>query len=746
MSVINKTSASINLSIIITVHAEGILLHKTLASVRRATAHLDAANITWEVLIHADNPKPNTLAYFEAHQEQLAEYRMFTNQFGDLGSSRNFSVKQAKGDFATFIDADDLMSERWLIDAYNFLQTKPIGEYIAHSESTVEFGSADSVVVKHGEINQATDTLLTVFSNRWNSIIMAPRELLLSEPYSANAPGYGYEDWHLNCRFIARGLHNVLIPETVIFVRRKADNSEWLRQKMNRLVLPANPLFTFSNIRKLSVAGAGAADSTENTEDISAIVQAPTAVQQLKQKAAPILRRVPLAERVARKAYRTLRPVPEPVISVQTDSSGRLPEWLITEWRAIHSIEKLLFPSTELIKTVPIYDSLTPEHYQTGEAFKKLVDHTTKDTYDYILFVPWLKTGGADLVCIRHANALKAARPDKNVLVIATLGDDSPWADQLADGVDFIPFGQITSGLSVELQYRLLEQLIENSHAQYLHIVNAALAYDFATSHEAYITATNKKLIATSFSQSVDGTGRIFGYSHTHVPLVYEMATLITTDNQAVVDMWQSEYGFDPARLRVQHTPQEVPELHIPERPLQKGKLRVLWTARISPEKQPELLAKIAREVKDLPISIDMYGPLDEPYGQAYVRSLPSNVTYHGMHKGFFTLPLETYDVLLYTSLFDGMPLTILEAAGARLPIISSQVGGIPAFIGDDQAGILVHDIEKTDEYVSALKQLLEHPELLKKYSDEAYKRLDERHSEKAYQKQLQAFMNKIGY
>lgn len=748
MSVIKKTSSNPDLSIVVTVHSEGILLHKTLASIRRAAALLDAQDTTWELLIHADNPKPNSQAYLNAHAEQLKQYRVFTNHFGDLGASRNFSVKQAKGAFVTFIDADDLMSERWLVDAYNFLQTKPHGEFIAHTESTVEFGAADSVVVKHGEINQATDTLLTVFSNRWNSIIMTTRELLLSEPYSANSPGYGYEDWHLNCRFIARGLHNVLVPETVIFVRRKAGNSEWLRQKSNRLVLPANPLFTFSNIRALAV---GDSDDTTPSDDgdtpVSAIVQAPSPVQRLKHKAGPLLRRVPLAERVARKAYRTLKPAPPIMkLSDENSTSSRLPEWLIAEWRAIHSIEKLLFASDELVRTVPIYDSLTPEHYQTGEAFKKLVNHTSHDIYDYILFVPWLKTGGADLVCIRHANALKEARPDKNIMVIATLPDDSPWSGKLADGVDFVPFGQITHGLSVELQYRLMEQLIENSHAQYLHIVNAAFAYDFMTSHEAYITATKKRLIATSFSQSVDGTGRVFGYSHTHVPAIYEMATLITTDNQAVVDMWQSEYGFDPAHLSVQHTPQLVPELTIPTRPRKPDALHVLWAGRISPEKQPDLVATIAKKLKDKPITIDMYGPIDQPYTQAFIRSLPSNITYHGTHNGFFTLPLETYDVLLYTSLFDGMPLTILEAAGARLPIISSKVGGIPSFIGDNKAGILIDDIENPQPYIDALLDCMEHPEKLTQYADAAYKQLDSRHSEKAYNKQLQTFMQRIGY
>ena len=61
-------------------------------------------------------------------------------------------------------------------------------------------------------------------------------------------------------------------------------------------------------------------------------------------------------------------------------------------------------------------------------------------------------------------------------------------------------------------KYRLLEQLIENTNVETLHILNSELAYDFVRDHETYIKATNKRVIATAYSQSTDETGRILDF------------------------------------------------------------------------------------------------------------------------------------------------------------------------------------------------------------------------------------------
>ena len=58
-----KSHKSVDLTFVITAHAEGIIAHKTMLSVEAALSALPA-NTTYEVLISIDNGDSSTLDYF----------------------------------------------------------------------------------------------------------------------------------------------------------------------------------------------------------------------------------------------------------------------------------------------------------------------------------------------------------------------------------------------------------------------------------------------------------------------------------------------------------------------------------------------------------------------------------------------------------------------------------------------------------------------------------------------------------
>jgi len=671
-----------DLSIIVTAHHEGLLAHKTMRSVERALKPLEEVGVTYEILVSIDRGDKDTIDYFNKYQDSHDSISIYQWDFGDLSQSRNAIIKKSHGRFVSLIDADDLMSGNWLAAAMERLLAEPYGTHIAHTAMTLEFGDARSIVQKYGHTNHDQDVLLSVWSARWNSVIIAPRTIFEKYQYEPNSPGFGYEDWHMSMNFLMDDIKNVTIPETAIFVRRKVTGSEWQRQKSSRSVLHAHPVFKPSYFQGLDLANIDV-PKTQVSRGRKAIIK-----QRLLEAGVPIS--------AIKRPLNVARKIKHKILHVNPQSiHSQIPEWLDSEWRTIHKIEKQIFPLAPLPQT---YHTITDDHYQVGLAYWGFCQQLDRDDYDYVLFVPWIKAGGADLFAINYANTM--ASLGKNVLVIATndTSDDSPWKHKLDESVSFLSFGTATRSFGIDQQYRLLEQLIENLGVNTLHILNSELGYFFVRDHSLYLKASNKRVIATSYSQSIDGTGYIFGFSHTHIPEIYDQLDYITTDNDAVKAMWVDEYSYDPEKILIHHQPhmtKDFPLLSENHRPTHK----ILWAARLAPEKIPNIVSRIADKLPDN-YSIDMYGHDSVEFPLKSLRT-SEKIRYRGAFDRPVSIKVDDYDIYLYTSLFDGMPNTPVEFSFTGMPIVASAVGGLPGFIGTD--GYLVDDPENVDEYVERI-------------------------------------------
>jgi L-malate glycosyltransferase len=76
-------------------------------------------------------------------------------------------------------------------------------------------------------------------------------------------------------------------------------------------------------------------------------------------------------------------------------------------------------------------------------------------------------------------------------------------------------------------------------------------------------------------------------------------------------------------------------------------------------------------------------------------------------------------DIYLNTNRIDNMPVSVLEACAFGLPVVATNVGGLPYLISDGENGLLV-ETENVGEMVSAVKLLLEDENLTQKISRNA--------------------------
>jgi glycosyltransferase involved in cell wall biosynthesis len=163
-----------------------------------------------------------------------------------------------------------------------------------------------------------------------------------------------------------------------------------------------------------------------------------------------------------------------------------------------------------------------------------------------------------------------------------------------------------------------------------------------------------------------------------------------------------------------------------------KGR-RVLGTVgRLEPQKGYDLLLKAMARLlttRDrLHLVIIGEGTQRPVLAQLAERlDIASSVTFAGLRSDVSEL-LGLFTAFVSSSLSEGMPIAVLEAAAAQLPIVATNVGDVPRLVEDDVTGKLVppNDVAAL---AAAIAHVLDDAELARRLGAAARSRLEERFS-----------------
>lgn len=118
--------------------------------------------------------------------------------------------------------------------------------------------------------------------------------------------------------------------------------------------------------------------------------------------------------------------------------------------------------------------------------------------------------------------------------------------------------------------------------------------------------------------------------------------------------------------------------------------------------------------------------------GDGYLRSrlekkveslnLQSKVTFAGFQENVFPL-LREMDIFVLPSRTEGLGIVLLEAMSLRLPVIATNIGGIPEVVIHNETGILVPP-ERPSELARAIVKLLSDPEKMRKMGEQGRERV----------------------
>lgn len=104
---------------------------------------------------------------------------------------------------------------------------------------------------------------------------------------------------------------------------------------------------------------------------------------------------------------------------------------------------------------------------------------------------------------------------------------------------------------------------------------------------------------------------------------------------------------------------------------------------------------------------------------------------------------LPLFDLFVLSSKSEGLPLSLLEAMAASVPVIATRVGGIPEIILDHESGLLFSPGD-ADALADCIHALLLNSEKAKSFSEKAFERVVSSFSMRAMTDQYEAVYNSL--
>jgi len=387
-------------------------------------------------------------------------------------------------------------------------------------------------------------------------------------------------------------------------------------------------------------------------------------------------------------------------------SETKLDKWMI---RAIADVSKYSNP-LELfkIKDSKLYD------LENGSklvlSLVKIFANLRLKKIDTVIFVPWLKTGGADLHVVLLARSLTLNK--KKCLVIATENTTSEWKDRIGNENVFINIGPIISKIPILAFINVFRIFLVAWDVKNIHVMNSHFGWNLL---EKYGLILKKicKITTSLFCYDYTVYGEPIGYARNLDNINFEF-DVILTDNTPFKDHLVDYYAVKRETIHTLRHPIEVDLLA----PKSDAKGPILWAGRLDDQKNFPTLIKIAKKRPDLTFEVYGSSVTDQMKSIKDETSSEVNIIYKGPFSKLDEIPINKYSIFLYTSKWDGLPNIVLEMCAMRIPVICPRIGGLGVDLPEEFLN-LVSNPHAVDEYIELIDSITKNHE---SYLDKASK------------------------
>ena len=161
-------------------------------------------------------------------------------------------------------------------------------------------------------------------------------------------------------------------------------------------------------------------------------------------------------------------------------------------------------------------------------------------------------------------------------------------------------------------------------------------------------------------------------------------------------------------------------------------KPKLLWVRAFAQLYNPQMAIKVLKQLqKNYPkAELCMVGPKkDESWEATHelvkTLGLESSVTFTGVLPRDEWLKLsKDYDIFINTTTIDNTPVSVMEAMAVGLPVVSTNVGGVPYLVNDGEDGLLVNSND-VNAMSQAITDLLNHPHKVENLTSDARQKVE---------------------